>query len=79
MSEGTSGVDSTATPAAGGQPVWDEDRVRLWLATADARERQLHPLRCTLRSSVLAAGRARPRRRCRLWTDHWPGVGGGPP
>ncbi|HEX6760615.1 MAG TPA: class I SAM-dependent methyltransferase [Propionibacteriaceae bacterium] len=44
MSEGTSGVDSTATPAAGGQPVWDEDRVRLWLATADARERQLHPL-----------------------------------
>jgi hypothetical protein len=27
MSEGTSGVDSTANPAAGGQPVWDEDRV----------------------------------------------------
>jgi SAM-dependent methyltransferase len=44
MSQGTSGVDSPLSPAAGGQPTWDEDRVACWLATADARERQLQPV-----------------------------------
>jgi SAM-dependent methyltransferase len=43
MSEGTSDVDSTLTPAAGGQPTWDE-RAAWWLANADARERQLQPV-----------------------------------
>ena len=44
MSQETSGVESTLTPAAGGQPVWDEKRAAGWLATADARERQLQPV-----------------------------------
>jgi cyclopropane fatty-acyl-phospholipid synthase-like methyltransferase len=44
MSQGPSGVDSTVTPAAGGQPVWDEDRAASWLANADAREKQLQPV-----------------------------------
>jgi SAM-dependent methyltransferase len=45
MSQGTSGVDSSPhDPAAGGQPTWDDDRVACWLATADARERQLQPV-----------------------------------
>jgi methylase of polypeptide subunit release factors len=43
MSQETSGTDSTVTPAAGGQPVWDEERAAWWLANADARERQLQP------------------------------------
>ena len=43
MSEGTSGVDSTLTPAGDGQPTWDE-RAAWWLANADARERQLQPV-----------------------------------
>jgi SAM-dependent methyltransferase len=44
MSQETSGVDSTSSPSAGGQPAWDEDRVAWWLANADARERQLQPV-----------------------------------
>lgn len=44
MSQETSGVDSTVTPTAGGQPVWDEDRASSWLANADAREKQLQPV-----------------------------------
>jgi ubiquinone/menaquinone biosynthesis C-methylase UbiE len=43
MSQGTSGVDSTVTPAAGGQQAWEE-RAAWWLATADARERRLQPV-----------------------------------
>jgi SAM-dependent methyltransferase len=44
MSQGTSGADSTVTPSAGGQPVWDDERAALWLANVDARERQLQPV-----------------------------------
>ena len=44
MSQGTSGADSTVTPAAGGQPAWDDERAACWLANADARERQLQPV-----------------------------------
>jgi hypothetical protein len=44
MSQETSGVESTLPPAAGGQPVWDEERAAWWLANADARERQLQPV-----------------------------------
>jgi SAM-dependent methyltransferase len=44
MSQGTSGADSTATPAGRGQPAWDEERAALWLANADTRERQLQPV-----------------------------------
>jgi SAM-dependent methyltransferase len=44
MSQETSGVDSSFNPAAGGQPVWDEERAAWWLANADARERQLQPV-----------------------------------
>lgn len=44
MSQGTSGGNSTLTPAAGGPPIWDEDRAASWLANADARERQLQPV-----------------------------------
>ena len=44
MSQGTSGADSAVAPAGGGQPVWDEERAALWLANADARERQLQPV-----------------------------------
>ncbi len=43
MSEGTSGVDFTLTPAGDGQATWDE-RAAWWLANADARERQLQPV-----------------------------------
>jgi ubiquinone/menaquinone biosynthesis C-methylase UbiE len=43
MSQGTSGAESTAT-AAGGQPVWDDERAAWWLANADARERRLEPV-----------------------------------
>jgi len=44
MSQETSDVDSSFNPAAGGQPVWDEERAAWWLANADARERQLQPV-----------------------------------
>jgi SAM-dependent methyltransferase len=44
MSQETSGVGSSFNPAAGGQPVWDEERAAWWLANADARERQLQPV-----------------------------------
>jgi hypothetical protein len=41
MSDRTSDVDSSQSPASGAQPVWNEDRAACWLANADARERQL--------------------------------------
>src|SRR5512133_678694 len=44
MSQGTSNVDSTLSPAAGGQPVWNEERAAWWLANVDAREKQLQPV-----------------------------------
>lgn len=44
MSQETSNVDSTLGLAAGGQPVWDEERAACWLANADAREKQLQPV-----------------------------------
>ena len=44
MSDRTSHVDTTQSPASGGQPAWDEDRAACWLANADARERQLQPV-----------------------------------
>jgi SAM-dependent methyltransferase len=59
MSQETSGVDSTSSLAAGGQPAWDEDRVAWWLANADARERQLQPVSDALfdRASLLPGER----------------------
>ena len=44
MSDRTSDVDSSQSPASGAQPVWNEDRAACWLANADARERQLQPV-----------------------------------
>ena len=44
MSDRTSDVDSTQSPASGAQPVWNEDRAACWLANADTRERQLQPV-----------------------------------
>lgn len=44
MSDRTSDVDSTQSPASDAQPVWNEDRAAWWLANADARERQLQPV-----------------------------------
>ena len=44
MSDRTSDVDSSQSPASGAQPVWNEDRAACWLANADTRERQLEPV-----------------------------------
>jgi len=44
MSDRTSDIDSTQSPASDAQPVWNEDRAAWWLANADARERQLQPV-----------------------------------
>ena len=53
MSDRTSDVDSTQSPASGGQPVWNEDRAAWWLANADARERQLQPVSDALFELIL--------------------------
>jgi ubiquinone/menaquinone biosynthesis C-methylase UbiE len=44
VSEGRSDADTTHPSASAEPPMWDEDRAASWLATADARERQLQPV-----------------------------------
>jgi ubiquinone/menaquinone biosynthesis C-methylase UbiE len=44
MSQEASDTDSNLKAATSGQIAWDEDRAAWWLATADARERQLQPI-----------------------------------
>ena len=59
MSERTSRTDSTVTPSAGEQPVWDDERVACWLANADERESRLQPVSDALfdRASLQAGER----------------------
>ena len=61
MSDRTSDVDSTQSPASDAQPVWNEDRAAWWLANADARERQLQPVSDALDIAAPMINAARQR------------------